>query len=103
MKNGSKACQFCGSRFTFEEYELVDSMPADDPCTGCRQLYAILEQSAKRLTASPQLKAERDAALGLGTQDLSPSAILARLLANRRRGAAPETFDARMAAAGERD
>lgn len=99
MKSGSKLCPFCGSNYTFEDYELVDFRePGDRPlCVGCDRLVAILNESAR-------LKAEMKPAEVAGPVDLSPSAILARLLANRRRAAEPEAFDARMAAAGgERD
>jgi hypothetical protein len=95
VRTGSKACPFCFSKFTFEEFELVDSMPADKPCDGCVLYYAILDASARR-------KAEmRSAAPPAGEPvDLSSSSsILARLLENRRRSAEPE-HDARMAAAG---
>jgi hypothetical protein len=95
MRDGSKTCVYCGSRFTFEDYELVDGVPADEPCEGCVRLYAILEQSARR-------KAEMKSAPALEVMDLSPAAILARLLENRRR-AEPEPFDARRAAAGDLD
>jgi hypothetical protein len=95
MKNGSKACAFCGSRFTFEEFELVDSMPADTPCDGCVQLYAILEASARD-------KAAKRRPEQLEVMDLSPSAILSRLLENRRRASEPKPQrDWMMAAAGE--
>lgn len=93
MRNGSKQCPFCGSRFTFEDFELVDSMPAEQPCDGCVRLYAILEQSAKLKAVMPP-EAETAAAA-----DLSPAAILGRLLAGRRRAEEPE-HDGRMAAAG---
>jgi hypothetical protein len=96
MRDGSKACPFCGSRFTFETFELVDSMPADQPCDGCERLYTILAESA-RLKA--EMKPQQQTA---EVQDLSPSSILARLLGNRRRQE-PEAFDARMAAAEGRD
>ncbi len=93
MRNGSKACPFCRSRFTFEEFELVDSMPAEIPCEGCVRLYAILARSAK---ANAEMKqAEQGESVDLS----SPSSILARLLGNRKREPAP--FDARMAATGE--
>lgn len=100
MRNGSKACPFCFSKFTFEDFELVDSMPADQPCEGCERLYAILAASARR-KAETVSKSPDDAAPLL--DDLTPSTILARLLANKRRASEPEPFDARMAATGERD
>jgi hypothetical protein len=101
VKNGSKACFYCGSRFTFEDYELVDSMPADQPCGGCVALYAILGESAQRKAGAQRTRSFEPE---FGPVDLTPTAILARLLANRRRAAEPEAFDARMAAAGgERD
>lgn len=93
MRNGSKACPFCRSRFTFEEFELVDSMPADQPCEGCVRLYAILDASAK-------LKAEMKQTEAPEPMDLSPSSILARLLGNRR---ASEEFDHAKAAANDCD
>jgi hypothetical protein len=99
MKSGSKLCPFCGARYTFEDHELVDFRESEDRplCLGCDRLVAILNDSAKR-------KAEMKPAEAQEPADLSPSAILARLLANRRRAAEPESFDPRMAAAGgERD
>lgn len=92
MKSGSKQCPSCGSRFTFEDYELVDSMPADAPCLGCERLYAILAESS-RLRGAPMPAPE--------VMDLSPAGNLGRLLAFRRRE--PEPFDAKKAAAGERE
>lgn len=94
MKTGSKACPFCHSRFTFEAYELVDSMPSDQPCDGCVQLYAILAASARRKAEMQHGEPTPE------VMDLSPSAILARLLENRRRAADPE-HDPRMVAAGK--
>jgi hypothetical protein len=95
MRSGSKACPFCFSKFTFEEFELVDSMPADQPCEGCVRLYAILNASARR-------KAEMRSAAPPAREPVdlsSQSSILAWLLSKRWRAAEPE-HDARMAAAG---
>ena len=97
MRNGSKACCFCGSRFTFEEFELVDSMPAEQPCGGCVTLYAILGRSAQRKAEMRATVSDTSEPVDLSSQ----SAILARLLGNRRR--ASEEFDHAKAAAGDRD
>lgn len=97
MRDGPKTCPFCHSRFTFEAFELMDAQPADNPCEGCERLYAILAESARR---KAEMKAQEPAAEII---DLSPSAILARLLANRRQASTPEAFDHAKAAAGDRD
>jgi hypothetical protein len=98
MRNGSKTCPFCASRFTFEEFELVDSMPAEEPCEGCVRHYAVLAESAKR-------KAEMKAQEGETAEPVdlsSPTAILSRLLAGRRQASAP-VHDHAKAAAGDHD
>jgi hypothetical protein len=98
MKSGTKLCPFCGSRYTFEDFELVDfrEQEARPLCLGCDRLVAILNVSARR-------KAEMKSAEVQEPADLRPAAILARLLANRRRATQLEAFDARMAAAHDCD
>jgi hypothetical protein len=104
MKDGQKRCPFCGSRFTFEQFELVDSMPADQPCEGCIQTFTILALSAERLAKSARLRLERETVLREREQaDLSPAANLRRLVDSRQRQSARDQFDPKMAATGERE
>jgi hypothetical protein len=97
VKSGSKSCPFCGTRMTFEDYELVDAKPADQPCVGCERLFAILAASALRKAEMKQAEQPAEA------MDLSPSAILARLLEIRRRQSEPDVVDFAKAAAGDVD
>lgn len=96
MRYGSKTCPFCHSRFVFEDYELVDSMPADQPCIGCERLYVILAKSAQRKAEMKHAEEKPESV------DLTPASILARLLASRG-GAQPEPFDHAKRAASDAD
>lgn len=90
MRTGQQRCYTCGTRITYEVGEMVDSMPADEPCLGCLRLLPILEESARKRSAMPPEPAPETA--------MTPSAIYERIRPKRQ---APR--DWAMAAAGDHE
>lgn len=88
-------CFQCSTVFEFCGGFIVDARWADEPCLGCVRWFEMLE--AARLAASAHTADPEPAAEPM---DLSPSAILSRLLAGRR---PKETRDHAKAAAGDID
>lgn len=89
MRQGPQRCQTCGTRITYEAGEMVDCMPADEPCLGCLRLLPILEESARLRAALPPEPARQ--------QPLTPSAIFERIRPKREE----PPRDWAMAAAGD--